>query len=375
MTSTAPAGRVRIRLGRDPGQLLAAIPHLLGFRPEHSVVLVGHRGRGPTLIDRVLRADLPPPGQEHELARHLAGAMGVSEAFGVTAVVIEGAGPRGDSTDQAAERLAGTGLPHTVLLDALDAELGGRDLTLLHALWVPEIAADRRWQCYGEDGCGGVLPDPGSTVAAAATVSTGQVTYPSRKAVEELLSPDDPAALARRGELLDRLVGERITGDHGDARLEQDCAEVRAALDRSAAGEPALSDAEIARLSLALSDLRVRDACLATAAPADGAQARAAERLWLALARGAPAPERAQPACLLGYAAYLRGDGAFAGMAFEAALRAQPGHTLAGLLHTALSQGVPPARLDNLGALDGVVNLADPLADGVRRSKPPDGAG
>jgi len=77
----------------------------------------------------------------------------------------------------------------------------------------------------------------------------------------------------------------------------------------------------------------------------DAEEAREAERLWLTLVQELPAPERAEAAVLLGYTAYLRGDGTFAGMALENALEAKPGHLLATLLATVLNRGFPPEQL------------------------------
>lgn len=55
MTTPSTAGTVKVDL-RNPGQLLAAIPHLLGFRPADSVLVIGHRGGTGNRIGNVLRA-------------------------------------------------------------------------------------------------------------------------------------------------------------------------------------------------------------------------------------------------------------------------------------------------------------------------------
>jgi hypothetical protein len=69
--------------------------------------------------------------------------------------------------------------------------------------------------------------------------------------------------------------------------------------------------------------------------------------------RSARPATRAEPACLLGYSAYVRGEGAFAGMALEAALHASPEHVLAGLLSDSIRLGVPPEQLTRLAPHDG----------------------
>jgi hypothetical protein len=70
--------------------------------------------------------------------------------------------------------------------------------------------------------------------------------------------------------------------------------------------------------------------------------------LWTALVRATPAPECAEPACLLAITAYLRGDGVLAGIALERAEAAHPGHVLATLLRTALLTGMPPEHLEEV---------------------------
>ena len=70
-----------------------------------------------------------------------------------------------------------------------------------------------------------------------------------------------------------------------------------------------------------------------------------AERLWLELTRSCPAPERAEPACLLAFYAYQRGDGGIASIALDAAEEACPGHALGKLLRGALSAGLPPEEM------------------------------
>ena len=69
--STAPAGYrhvlgrpsqpVGVRI-RDVGEIAAALPHLLGFRPQESVVLIGLGGANGRRVGLTVRGDIPPPG-------------------------------------------------------------------------------------------------------------------------------------------------------------------------------------------------------------------------------------------------------------------------------------------------------------------------
>ncbi|WP_307807295.1 DUF4192 domain-containing protein [Rhodococcus qingshengii] len=96
---------------------------------------------------------------------------------------------------------------------------------------------------------------------------------------------------------------------------------------------------ECADLVVALTDVRVRDVVLGLAITSVAAHA---EQLWLVLTHEVPLPERAWPATLLGFFAYVRGDGPLAGVALSAALSADSEHTLAGLLDLSLQSGMRP---------------------------------
>ena len=71
--------------------------------------------------------------------------------------------------------------------------------------------------------------------------------------------------------------------------------------------------------------------------------------LWRDVVRRAPAELRADPAALLGFAAWLSGHGALAWCAVELAQESDPDHGLAALLTTALSAAVPPTAWEPFG--------------------------
>lgn len=327
---------------RTPGQLLAATPHLLGFHPADSVLVVGHTGEQGRRIGHVLRGDLPPPGDEHALANQLRRPLLADGSVAATIAVVGG---------RREEQSAGP--PHRGLVDAVRGAFTEADLPVTHALWVPRISSGEEWLCYADSTCRGRLPDVDSTVMAAVAAHAGVVTYSSREAMARQLDATDPDALARRAALLDTAIDDLGNADDAgdpEAAAERGLARVRSALKRVERDEHAdFSDDEITGLALALGVPAVRDPCLALAVPPGTRRAAVAERLWLALVRAMPAPERAQPACLLAYSAYVRGEGALAGMAIEKALEADPEHVLAGLLIRALEHALPPAVLSRLG--------------------------
>ncbi|MCV2488116.1 DUF4192 domain-containing protein, partial [Geodermatophilus sp. YIM 151500] len=63
-----PDETYRVRL-REPGDLAAALPHLLGFQPRESVVAVGLTGPTTDRVGLTVRVDIPPPAAARELAR------------------------------------------------------------------------------------------------------------------------------------------------------------------------------------------------------------------------------------------------------------------------------------------------------------------
>ncbi|WP_370972701.1 DUF4192 domain-containing protein [Amycolatopsis sp. cg9] len=328
MTTATPAGRLPVDL-RDPALLLAALPYLIGFRPEKSVVLLGHRAPEGDRTGLVLRADVPRREDRARQARAIAPRFAAGRHAGVTVALV------------GSRRRPGSPPPHAGFVKHLETALGEYGLPVLHALWTPGITTNAPWACYTDEDCAGRLPDPRATVVAAAATEAGRVVFDSRAELAALLDPRCPEALARRADLLTRLP-EPVDFDPAS--------EIRAALARQRRGEGPPSDEEAVRLASALTIPEIRDACLSTAVPPHSSTAREAECLWLTLVRELPAPERAEPAALLGYAAYLRGEGTFAGMALENALTADPGHVLADLLLKVLDRGMPPEQLLGLAS-------------------------
>lgn len=343
-SSAPPDGGITISVN-DPAHLIAAVPHLLGFRPADSVVVIGFGGATGKRVDPLVRAGLPAPAEEGAVAAMLATVFARHPGRAVTILVV-GAdpGPPPDPGD----------VPHRRFVTLLAGAFETRGRPVENLLWTPEIRAGSPSRRYDEPGCAGVLPDDSATPVAAAVVSKGFVTFDSREEMERQLDADDAAAVARR----ERLLRSRVRDAPGDA--VEAFQEVRAALALASRGEPDLSDERIVRLAVALSKPRVRDACLAVALPPGGERSLQAEALWLALIRKLPAPERAEPAALLGFSAYARGDGALARVALEKAVDALPGHTLSSLLLACLDNAMPPGRLHQLVGTEGLTALLSP---------------
>jgi uncharacterized protein DUF4192 len=351
-------GRPVLRV-RDQGELIAAVPAMLGFHPRESLVLMATGGRSGHRLGLTLRIDLPPPGHPsyHEYVELIAASavrgLLLDEPTGAIVLVIAAA-LEGDHADES--RLGHTTdppcpLPHPQLATLVALSLADRGVAAHTRLWSEGTAAGARWACYDTCGCSGLVPDPAATPFVAAAVAEGRVVRADRDELEAAVAPADEGRLRRREELLIRGTDEALGGDtpSGDGTAVSivlddtaGSAVVEQAIADAEAGRLALSDARVVALATALAIPAVRVAALQSCC---GARAAAAEQLWAALTRETPAPEAAEPAALLAVSALLRGDGALANVALDRAERAWPGHRLSALLRTAAASGVRPSEM------------------------------
>ncbi|MDX8140573.1 DUF4192 domain-containing protein [Lentzea sp. BCCO 10_0061] len=309
---------------KDAGALLASVPPLIGFTPENSLVcLVCNEG----IVVMTMRVDLPDPSQSDAFAEQIA-QMVLGQGDNVVAIVLVFGGGELTSTGQP---------PHTEVITALHRILGDVHLPDGVALWAEACVEGARWCCYcGECGMSGTLPDPSATELAAASVAAGKVTHASREELASYVEAASEQDLARRAELLGGMSTTRACSSREGLTM------IRDAVDASARGDLQVDDAFVARMALALDDVRVRDASLSFATDA---QAVAAEHLFFTLTRECPAPYRAEPAALAAFYAYLRGEGALASVALDVAVEVCPEHQLSRLLRAAFTAAVPPAEL------------------------------
>ncbi|RZU32342.1 DUF4192 domain-containing protein [Blastococcus saxobsidens] len=366
--------RPQVRIS-DPGEVAAALPQLLGFRPQESVVLIGLGGASGGRVGLTVRADLPAPRDRAAAAAQLVRSLRTDRpAAALLAVVSEapdevdpwaigheadGALVPADELDPWAIGHEADGalvpaaeLPHRELVHELVVALSAEHVPVRDALLVRR----GRWWSYDcpHPCClplaGTPLPGGVSALAAAA-VTTGQVVAPDRAALAARLDAP-PGARAAMVAACVRTAGERVARLRavGEAALvEESWTALGEALARCRPGTvppPApLSDDDVAWVVWALRDTRVRDRALGLAL---GADAAAAEALWTECTRRAPAPLDAAPATLLAVSVWLRGDGAMAGIALDRALDGDPDHGLARLLARGLAACLIPADLREL---------------------------
>ena len=317
-----------------PGALIAALPAVLGFVPEQSLVLVTlDRGE----LGCVMRADLAAvlgPDLEGELA-HLAEVATRGAPDAAIAVIVDelGAGCRMCNDN------------HRFLADALTDALDGQGIELRDIHVVERIAAGARWHCADGCGRGGTVEDPSSSPVAAAAVLDGRRLYRRRSELQDVIAISDADHTAALEVAIIEAMASRAGRPHDDAATREDVEAAMVAASAAARGERP-SDADAARLACALLDPHVRDVLYALAV---GSKAAQAESLWSTLARSLPSPWRADALVLLAFSAYARGDGPLAGISLDAAIGCDPTHEMARMLDEALQRGMRPEQIRELG--------------------------
>ncbi|WP_156688962.1 DUF4192 domain-containing protein [Mycobacterium sp. Marseille-P9652] len=316
-----------------PAALIAALPAVLGFVPENSLVLVSV---GDGELGAVMRADLSDDLLDQ--IPHLADVAAVAEPEAAIAVIV----------DEEGAHCPGCNDDHRKLCDALSEALSRHDIQLWAVHVVDRVALGGRWHCVDKCGSCGTVDDPFASPLAAAAVLEGRRLYPRRADLQAVIAVEDPSRTTDLGREVERQAARRRTAHRADpsrcARRDVDHAMAAAA--RVASGE-SLSDTELAEVGCALSDVEVRDTLYALAV---GETAGEAESLWALLARTLPPPWRVEALVLLAFSAYVRGDGPLAEVSLEAALRCEPDHRMAGMLDTALQSGIRPERIRELAA-------------------------
>jgi hypothetical protein len=331
---------------RGPGDLIEAVPYLLGFHPRDSLVLIGlghdedHDRDGVTITARL---DLADAVASHRVIDETVRAVTRSGAAGLVAVVF----------DDNAIPEQGADLPWRALVEQIDesAEYGGvamRDALL--------VSSGRWWSftCADPDCCpseGHALDGASSTAAATATYA-GLVALPNRDELARTLAPQD---VQRRRAVLplleaaeERAVQAILDGNGDRHHRSVKRALFAAARDADTALFPGrtgpLTDEQVARFAVGLADIAVRDSVW-LAVDQRRLDGRA---LWRELARRAPEPYDAAALFLFGWAEWRAGNGVLAGIAAERALTSDPNYTAAELLLGALRRGLDPHRTPRL---------------------------
>ncbi|MFI6057843.1 DUF4192 domain-containing protein [Streptomyces sp. NPDC051286] len=358
--STGPADEQRITL-RGPAELADALPYLMGFYPNDSVVMVAlHGGRGR--FGGRLRLGIPQSPQEwphvaEQLAECLVkGSERRGEHPDAIVVFLCQDPADGETPGQTMERLR-------PLAQRLRTACGALDVPVLEALC---ISGGRYWSyCCPDARCcpseGNGLSLPGTSVMAAAAAYAGIQVRGSLREMEARLAPLKTPAVAEQPQALDSAgaaLVPRILDEEGRKEVARETLGLARVLMRRLREAPAtapsaadgqddslISNDEAAAVILGLQDRETRDKA---AEWMEGPVAQSALRLWQALSRRCVGPyeeHAAAPLTLAGWVSWSTGDEPGARVALGLALRADPDYTFAQLLHQACNEGLDPEAL------------------------------
>ncbi|MFJ8435665.1 DUF4192 domain-containing protein [Kitasatospora sp. NPDC094019] len=336
---------------RSPADMAEALPFLLGFFPDDSIVAVGLQPPG-LHQGGVIRLDLPEsaadwPSAAEETAALLVRLSERQEQRPVQVLLYlcqdpAGRGPGREHGPPVAERLR-------PLAERLRQSFEIRGVRVKESLCV---SAGRWWSylCTREGCCGSgghpIRREPGPGPVAVAATFAGLAPRGSRKEILAGLAPIGPpgaesarAALARAGAGPGTAPGGRRPDRREGARL------LDTAVADFMAGAVSLDDDRAARLLLALQDRVLRDRAAEYARPAELAPVR---RLWTFLVTRCVAPHErlaAPPLTLLAWVSWVAGDAATARVVLGHTLRRAPGYLLAQLLYESMNAGHAPEVL------------------------------
>lgn len=335
---------------RSPPELLAVIPHLLGFTPARAIVVVALRDNKVGLTQRM---DLPDPDRVEEVSDAILGHV-IRDAANAALLV-------------GYEEFAGESLS---LIEAITARLKHSDVAVRDRI----VVHDGRWRsldCDRPSCCppdGSPLPSPAQVASVVAEfIGVGSAPLPDRKTLAAQLEPS-PAADAV-ADLLRR--GQAARSTLADSQARDRLAEVWGRV-LTIGGVPiSVGDAAVALRSL--TDVSTRDGITSLLIPNslgldvlpediqslirrihavrgahrdhDGDPTEGAMKARLiALCRHATDEHAAPVLTLLATYSWWHGDGALARVALDRALRCDRDYRLAQLLTLMLDEGIRPER-------------------------------
>lgn len=312
------------------GCLIAGIPHLLGFTPEESLIVLAMSGREQAPVAATMRVDLPDPEDCADrdalidwLAEPLAQVARASSSW-VVALWSEALTPADEDYLRRATRAV-------VQATGLDA--------LALVVWKdPHATALTRWRRVAQTGpaadlCSAVEPDGLPLTecdvqrAHAMFATAGRVPAPSREALEAEIQPvhGDDDRVASLTQVDDDAFEVAVTHAIGVLRAEV----------------PA-HDSHLMLLSSALSNIFVRDTVIHDLMTDPHRRWGVAADVLADAVRYVPRNARPPLATCLAIVRWQLGDGARALIAVTSALEVDPTYSLAHLVGGCITGGIHP---------------------------------
>ena len=314
----------------SPDAFLAAVPHLLGFPPRDSVVLVGlsEDGSGRESIRLVQRFDRPEANLDDvELTGLARAAAAPMRAAGSSSVIVAVFGEENPTVSGV--------MPSMTLVDALVEELDDAGMWVKDTLYTDGAS---RWSygCDNPDCCpiaGAPISDELRTMMAAEFAGVGAAMAPSRQSLVD----DVAREAARVQEVAKHLPAVKAPTDGLEAWRDRAIAEIS-----SLRSNPNPSPAVTAQVLTGLADVRVRDTALWELAQDPEGRDNVISALTHAT-RSAPNGYVAPVATALAIQQWTQGDGARANACLDRSAGDDPSYSLAQMVGTAIGRGLPPS--------------------------------
>lgn len=319
-TSTAPTLHIR-----GPLDLVAAVPYLLGFAPERSLVLIGLEDNRVIVTARMDLADVYDENERFLVEETLVALKRGGTTNLVALIYSDACAPEMELV-----------IPYFDVIGRVRRDCASSSIELDEALL---LANGRYWSyvCENAECCPlGGKPIEENLEVAATAVAAGLVAQPSREAMvaaldplpghERLLSVLAPTGLPEPGEINSVKREPFRLG-----RMYQQHSRL-------------IEDEYLVKYGTALQCISVRDALWL----AIDIRRLECPELMLFLARSLPGRYAAPPLFLYAWSRWREGDGAMAMEAVTRAVAADPSYTAADLLVVALKEGIDPRTMPKL---------------------------
>ncbi|MDT0203916.1 DUF4192 domain-containing protein [Nocardioides sp. AE5] len=294
---------------------MAAIPHLLGFKAEESIVFVPLRADLP-----LARVDLPTTAsQRNEVWGAIRGAFGRYAQPGASVAIVC------MTHDQQTAELIGHDLAARLASIGIDTPL--------------RLSADDTHWYDIDSGDSGLQTESARDRLAATTVLAGRAQPANNRdaLAASLIGDREPVA---------KLLPEtRVDSAQSTPRREGPWALER--LQQFHADGLRLTDGDAARVLVAVESIPIRDTLWNDI---DRANSGSHVAPWTDLTSRAPDEVRAAPASLLGFAAWQNGNGALAWCALDQVPQDSP-YALANLVAAAVQTGMHPREWETSKSL------------------------
>lgn len=333
----------------SPSGLWGCLPYLVGFDPDDSLMLV-FMGPRPRRVVLTLRLDLDiqdEPNASLIMRNMLTSTVQRAQAHGVDIRLVHIV-----VSSKSASQLpaAGVVLTSMLTLDSCGIEIGEAFACDGQMLWCYD-----EWDDDGDIGEGHPLELDEVDAARFALVTRGYGFAPSRSDLELALEPHPEGpfsdaewqqAMSRKEKALQGSAHAQRTWRRGEEdHLVSALSGAQVDVERARCLAP--------RWAAALADARIREPVmfrLLTGPPSEQHRHTVATaRQWLsAAAVVCPDTALAPIAATLAAVSWQQGDGAFARIAAERALRADPQNSLGSLIASAAVSGLPPSTWLNV---------------------------